>query len=279
MTEQDAFDKRLSEAWQALSPPSGLEARVRAQLPAQSALGPSLRTHSRGVTGWRALRASGGFGAAAGTLLLALGFIAGYLTRPAPVAPLRTHELADAPAQGAPSGAALPVPSTLNTPPLASAPGTEPAAPELTAAPSAPLAAPAPTGKEHTLGSPPRVAMTRRTSRPAARAPNDELSLLERAERAVRAHNPDLALALASELERRHPSTALDEERRAIELMALCQSGSSRARRLGERFLQRYPESVYAARISTECGPSPTIRSTSDIDDSEGGIHAKPDSQ
>jgi hypothetical protein len=103
--------------------------------------------------------------------------------------------------------------------------------------------------------------------------------LLERAERAVRAHNPDLALALASELERRHPSSALGEERRAIELMALCQSGSSRARGLGERFLQRYPDSVYAERITTECGPSPTISSTSDIDGSEGGIHAEPQNQ
>jgi hypothetical protein len=86
-----------------------------------------------------------------------------------------------------------------------------------------------------------------------APGPHDELSLLERAERAVRARHPQLAIALTAELSQRHPTSALHEERRAIELMAHCQSGAAETAALAERFTARYPDSVYAERISGEC--------------------------
>jgi hypothetical protein len=221
----------------------------------------------------------------AGTLLLALGFVAGYLVQPDPSVP--APQLAAAPAKAAAHDAAA-NDAAPSAPPGAGAPSTPPAAPaeepgstapELAHTPAAPLAAPTSASDERPRSGPPRAGITRRANGPETRAPSDELSLLERAERAVRAHNPDLALALARELERRHPRSALHEERRAIELMALCQSGSSRAHGLGQHFVQRYPESVYAERITTECGATPTIRSSTDIDGSEGGIHAEPDTQ
>lgn len=285
MNDHEALDKQLSRAWQALSPPAELEVRVRARLAASglattSKAGALPRASARAGAGWRALRSSGGVGVIVGAALLGLGFTAGRLLAPASpphaqtaalAAPATVTEPTDAPAATRPGvtdvKSVAPAPAPLD---VVSTPATVEPAP-----------APTPTG----TARPPletRPVASRANAR-AARAPragdapNTELMLLERAERAVRARNADLALVLADQLEERYPSSQLHEERRAIELMALCQAGSSRALALGERFARRYPGSVYAERITDECGPAPTNRSGLDIDGSEGGKNAKPE--
>ena len=59
---------------------------------------------------------------------------------------------------------------------------------------------------------------------PSGTETSAELALLQRAERAVRAKNPTLALALMDELKQSRPRSPLHEERSAIELMAHCQA-------------------------------------------------------
>jgi hypothetical protein len=86
----------------------------------------------------------------------------------------------------------------------------------------------------------------------------DELALLQRAERAVRAENSALALMLTSELEERYPRSQLLEERNAIELMAHCVAHATDARPRAERFLRAHPRSVYAERIAALCLAEPT---------------------
>jgi len=88
---------------------------------------------------------------------------------------------------------------------------------------------------------------------PPAAGPREELMLLQRAERAVRADNAALALALISELEARYPRSTLLEERRAIELMAYCVAGASDGRARAQHFIHAHPRSVYAARIAELC--------------------------
>jgi hypothetical protein len=85
------------------------------------------------------------------------------------------------------------------------------------------------------------------------RGPSDELALLQRAERAVRAENSALALMLTGELDARHPRSELLEERRAIELMAHCVAHATDARPRAERFLRAHPRSVYAERVQQLC--------------------------
>jgi hypothetical protein len=294
VSEPEAFDEQLSEVWQALSPPAGLEAKVRARLggvggSAAVARGDAASGPSGVAARFRALRASGALGGAAGMGLLGLGFIAGYFTRPPAVEPPRAPTTAIAPSTGqppdgmtaAPARVAPAMPAESTLPPHATeADATPSTAAPAPAASTPPAAAPPATGH---VAAPQPSGVARRASgrttraRSAANTANDELVLLERAERAVRGRNPDLALVLAGEIEDRYPGSQLHEERRAIELMALCQAGSSLAIELGERFARRYPGSVYGQRIANECGSTPTNRSALDMDGSEGGNNAKPE--
>ena len=84
--------------------------------------------------------------------------------------------------------------------------------------------------------------------------------MLQRAERAVRAGNAALALALIGELEERHPRSRLLEERRAIELMAHCEAKATDASARAARFLRDHPQSVYAGRVSAMCPVEPPPR-------------------
>ena len=92
----------------------------------------------------------------------------------------------------------------------------------------------------------------------------DELLLLQRAERAVRASNSALALALIGELEENYPRSVLLEERRAIELMAHCAAGATDGAARARRFERDHPRSVYAERITELCrasrAPAPSTR-------------------
>jgi hypothetical protein len=90
----------------------------------------------------------------------------------------------------------------------------------------------------------------------------EEIALLERVERAIRAGEPNLALALLAELDREVAVAALPEERAAARVLALCVRAGARshgspeateARASAERFLAASPASVYADRIASSC--------------------------
>jgi len=91
---------------------------------------------------------------------------------------------------------------------------------------------------------------------PAAQAPSTlgaELALLSSAQRALREHQPQLALELAQQHAARFGSGHLGEERRGIEALAHCQLGQpSHVSVAG--FLALAPHSPLAARVRRECG-------------------------
>lgn len=97
-----------------------------------------------------------------------------------------------------------------------------------------------------------------RDGQPASPQPSDpayeELSMLRRAERAIRAGEPLLALGLLRELDERFPNGRLKEERTAARTMARCQRAlDAEARSQAAAFDARYPHSVYGERVRALC--------------------------
>jgi hypothetical protein len=87
----------------------------------------------------------------------------------------------------------------------------------------------------------------------------EELSLLQRAERAIRSDNPLLALALLGDLDKQFPRGKLLEERAAARVMAGCQqSFDPTSQDAARRFLTSRPQSVYAARVISLCELDPS---------------------
>jgi hypothetical protein len=87
---------------------------------------------------------------------------------------------------------------------------------------------------------------------PAAQTPSDadeELRLVEAAQRAL-PRDPALALALAREHARRFPDGALAQERDAVAISALWETGRhDEARELARRFTEEHPGSTYVGRM------------------------------
>ena len=245
MTTPDLVDGYLQLTRQALTPSAELRERVQARLqvgPTPVAVPPALAVAKPRSS--QLLRRTAASFALSGSLL-ALGFAAGYQLRPAPGAPpplpRPSQQAVDVEVE-APSDT-LAVPGWAPSSDLAREPAADP--------PHAPHA--------RKPGAParPQLEPQPADSPLAAGAPNEELALLARAERAVRADNSALALVLIDELEARFPSSALLEERRAIELLAHCVAGASDARQRAERFLRQHPRSVYAERIGALCPSEP----------------------
>jgi hypothetical protein len=256
-TERDIVDRHLRRAWHAVAPAPGLEAQVRARLTSSAAatlgaMALGMGANARPVSAWASLRASGKLGALVGTGLLGLGLLSGYFIRDnqldvrsqaAPVAPIAEVNLAAPPHAGLPASdpvAAIPSSSRV---PDASRGERAPAPPSA----RAPRTVRAPAGK---MALVPRDGASFNV---AAAPANDELALLRRADRAVRADNAALALALVGELDARYPGSSLLEERRAIELLAYCGVGATDASARAQRFLGAHPTSVYAGRIQRTC--------------------------
>jgi len=94
--------------------------------------------------------------------------------------------------------------------------------------------------------------------RPEASAVDDafyeELSLLQRAQRAIRSNSPLLALSLLADLDEQFPRGKLLEERAAARAMAGCQKSlDPTSQSAARRFVGSRPQSVYAARVRGLC--------------------------
>lgn len=83
-----------------------------------------------------------------------------------------------------------------------------------------------------------------------------EVRALRSVERALRDHDPRLALAILQQLDRAVPGGKLVEERRATAIMARCAAGDGPfGVNLAEDFASDYPESVYLGRVEQSCAP------------------------
>lgn len=162
--------------------------------------------------------------------------------------------------EGAAALHAVPAPAPITSAASAS-PSSPPAALDGAPPESAKLAMPAldPALQQDTLPAP-RASATKRTpvaqaARPATEQdpPSTELVLLQRADRAIRAGEAELALSFLTELDRRYPETRLGEERKAARLLARCAQGDARAQAEAERFLREQRASVYSDRVRELC--------------------------
>ena len=92
------------------------------------------------------------------------------------------------------------------------------------------------------------------TSPAAAESLAIEVRALRNAERALRDGNPGLALAFLHELDRQVPHGQMTEERDAASTLARCARGDRPIGvDLAGEFIERYPESVYRARVEQTC--------------------------
>jgi len=125
------------------------------------------------------------------------------------------------------------------------------AVPELNAAPAAPPAL-------SSGVSPARTSEAGAARRAAARDNGStlaqELSLLQRARRALNRSDARLALGIVQSLDERFPNGVLMEERSATRILSLCQlERTEEARDQAHRFLAAHPRSVYAERVRDSC--------------------------
>lgn len=102
----------------------------------------------------------------------------------------------------------------------------------------------------------PRAVAARRA--PAETSPastlSAELALLATAQRALREHQPQRALAVAQQHASQFATGSLGEERRGIEALAHCQLGEPRHPSVAA-FLDEAKSSPLAARVRRECAP------------------------
>jgi hypothetical protein len=82
----------------------------------------------------------------------------------------------------------------------------------------------------------------------------EETAELRRAQQALRAGNSQLAMKLLSQQDQTFRQGALQQERSAARVLALCQSGhKDLARTEAEHFEQRWPKSALVARVRSSC--------------------------
>jgi len=106
--------------------------------------------------------------------------------------------------------------------------------------------------------SPARASESGASRRAAARDSGStlaqELSLLQRARRALNRSDARLALGIVQSLDERFPNGVLMEERSATRILSLCQlERTEEAREQAHRFLAAHPRSVYAERVRNSC--------------------------
>lgn len=90
---------------------------------------------------------------------------------------------------------------------------------------------------------------------PARSSLEDDANLLREAHRALAAGDVDRSLRLLDEHEKRFPSSALEPERSAERVFALCQAKRvAEARSSADAFLGRHGDGPLAARVRASCG-------------------------
>jgi hypothetical protein len=288
--ERDLVDRQLARVWQEFTPAPNLQQQVRARLTSSTAatmgaVGMGVASQARPEGAWASLQATGKLGALVGAGLLGAGVLSGYLIRDiqgeteqretAPQAAMvqRIEASGDDRARAGAEAATTserPAPEDSDDQRV---PSGALEAPRAAAAPRAPRARPS-RAQSHTLRNEPPLTLAPTHAASAAGNVSEELMLLQRAERAVRADNPALALALIGELEERYPRSIVLEERRAVELMAYCLAGATDASARTQRFLRDHPRSVHAGRIGEVCpsetgAPAPRRSQTSGTPDTE----------
>ncbi|HTV20152.1 MAG TPA: hypothetical protein VMG12_15820 [Polyangiaceae bacterium] len=107
------------------------------------------------------------------------------------------------------------------------------------------------------------------------RASREELALLQRAERAIRAGDGALAHSFIDELEARFPKTIWREERAAVLVLAACTQGEPGASERARSFLARRSSSMYHDRITSLCRLADSAPlDTGALDGSPSGGHS-----
>jgi hypothetical protein len=245
VADADHIERGLAIAREELLPPAGARERVLAEL-------------AKG----RLLDTSGGRAPTARWLtklttsvLVGTGFVTGYWlglhqsngsTAGPPLQPTLSPAVSPPSAPTVPPSRATAMPQPDAARPLA------PRADATRAADAAAASGQAVRSPVSTTPAPTEVAPARR-ARAATHPAHDELTLLSRAEQALRAGEAALALTFLDELERRHPRSTLLEERMAARLLADCLLDGPGARERAQRFLRERRGSVYSDRLQSTC--------------------------
>jgi hypothetical protein len=247
MTEIDLVEQSLAMLRTELSPSSADKARLRKAVGLRPRVLEATDSNFERPrpSRWAGVRASGrvgaGLGAAAFGAGLSLGlFLHGFL-HGAPNTIAHADRSLEVEAVPRPSS----VPPAPPVVPLAQVPGAAPAQ-RNEMAPKAPRVKPHPHARATASVQPPSG---------VDRAPpvETELALLRRVERAIRTHEPALALALLGEIDERFPDTRLAEERLAARRIAECGLGVDGAEERARGFLREHPASVYFERLAIAC--------------------------
>jgi hypothetical protein len=189
--------------------------------------------------------ASGWKLALAAAAVIAAGLLGTRALQPRPQHaqhPAQRSELPEQPAQrpGATPGTAVPPDHPLTSPRASAAP-LEPAVPRGSAAPQARAIDARRPSRSHTLAQ-------------AAPTLEAEVALIASANGLIRAQRFAEAERVLATHARRYPRGALREERAALAVLALCETGPrERALRAMQRFLRTSPQSVLAQRVRTAC--------------------------
>jgi hypothetical protein len=257
MHDLDDLERRVLErARQDLEPTPGDESRLWAALSLElGAVGVMAPFGGSGGTALGASQAGKALGAAAlkwstlaggAALIGAAGFGSGYF-----VGRTSGHDEARAAARA--HGAAVPTPvSTAVT-------STTDIRPAPASAERAETQRPTPVAEDRAAARAGLAAREHPEPSAVDEAFYDELSLLQRAERAIRSNNPLLALSLLGDLDHQFPRGKLLEERTAARVMAGCQNSLDPASQgAARRFVSSHPQSVYAARVQSLCELAPT---------------------
>jgi len=290
VAEPDRVDESLALARRALAASASNKARVRALVDAGRSAVPDAsrsdtmlrRAAAQKLRSLQRLKMP-----LAASALIGVGFVAGYwlgshpeidplasgsasasaggIAAPALVAAPSASNERDTPRSDSPASSGEASATSSHAPPRSSSerrptprPPPSPSAPSSPASPSRSAVTPAASGADSAPAPAPSDAFL------------DELALLARVDRAIRANQAELALTLLAELDSRHPRSSLIEERAAARLLADCLLAEPTARARAERFVRERAASVYVERVRIACGVGASQAVSSDPSCAEG---------